>query len=292
MAFTGSLFFGLTAVILKLGVPQQDISFGLLIRALASIPFLFLISIIFIGSDFYMVIFKFRVFGLVLFSAMLLLLADLLFMYILKEKSVGLITPIVAINPLFATFLLIVFQYATFSFDIIFWIVVIIFGIFLVTFERSENMKTLRDFIDVKALLFSLAIALIWGIKTLVSIIILENENITGLHYSTLEITLLGLITGIVFLIKNRSRVKLKSHFSNTKSIKYMLLAGLIGWGLGSVLVFSAFNEGDPIIINPIVGLNPLFSVIISIMLKHEQINKIKATGIFLCIFSSIMIVI
>lgn len=292
MAFTGSFFFGLTAVILKKGVPNQDVNFGLLIRALASVPVLILLSIIMLGSDFYKVIFEAGIFWLILFSSLLLLTADLLFMHILKEKPVGLITPIAAINPLFATFLLIFFQYAEFSYDIIFWIILIIIGVFLVTFERSDEMRMFKDFIDIKALLFGLAIAIIWGTKTLVSIMILESESITGLHYSTLEISILGIIMGIVFVMRNRNIKKMRGHFSNRKSILYMLLAGIVGWVLGAILVFSAFNEGDPIIINPIIGLNPLFSVIISLLLKHENMNKVKAAGIFLCIFSSIMIVI
>lgn len=292
MAFTGSFFFGLTAVILKIGVPNQDINFGLMIRALASIPVLIVLSIMIEGSNFYEVIFDSRIFWLLLLSALLLLTADLLLMHILKEKAVGQITPIAAINPIFATFLLIYFQYAEFSYDIIFWILLIIFGVFLVTFEKSDEMRTIKDYFDLKALLFGLAIAMIWGAKTMVSIMILESDSITGLHYSTLEISILGIIMGIVFVIRNRNITKVRNHFNNRKSILYMLLAGIVGWVFGAILVFSAFNEGDPLIINPIIGLNPLFSVIISLLLKHENMNKIKATGIFLCIFSSIMIVI
>ena len=85
---------------------------------------------------------------------------------------------------------------------------------------------------------------------------------------------------------------KIKGHFVNRKSIIFMIIAGLTGWVMGSILVFTAFDLGDPMIINPIIGLNPLFAVIVSLTLKHERMNKIKALGIFLCILSSIMIVI
>ena len=82
-----------------------------------------------------------------------------------------------------------------------------------------------------------------------------------------------------------------EDHKGHVKTRNYLLLAGFIGWFLGSVLVYTALNDGPIPIITPIIGLNPLFAVVISLTLGHEQMGKTKLFGVLLCVISSILLV-
>lgn len=290
MAFIGSLLFGLTGVILKLGVQNTSVIFGIFVRALVSIPFLLLFSHFTIGFVIYNVFTNISLLMLMISSSVLLLSADFLFMNILKEKPVGVITPIVSTNPMITAILLIFLGISKFSASLLLWTSLIIVGIMIVTYETDQT--SIRDFFDTKALIFGMGISMCWGLKTLVSILILQNKHVTGTMYTTMEIIILGTISSTLFFGKNHSVDNVKSHFINRKSIKLMMLAGIVGWVVGAILVFTAFEKGDPIIINPIIGMNHLFTVIISLILKIETVNKFKVVGIILCIFSSLMIVV
>jgi drug/metabolite transporter (DMT)-like permease len=292
IAFTGSLLFGLTAVILKVGTQKQNLYVSLVVRAIASVPFLLMINIYRQGIDFFSPFTDIAPFIMILLSSTGLLLGDILLMHILKKKSVGIITPIIAINPFFTTFLLLVSGEATITAKIIFLSIAIILGVFMVTYNRSSDEASDSSFIDIEALFYGLLIAVIWGIMVFLDILILKEDNVDGLTFSAVKIMIVGIIGFILLIFTRFSNTNEESNFLNTRSIKFMLLAGFIGWVLGMIMVYSAFDKGPTPVITLIIGLNPLFSAIISILLKFEGINRIKAFGILLCISSSIILVI
>lgn len=291
LAFIGSFLFGLTAVILKVGTQKQNLYVSLLVRAAASIPFLLVISIYTSGFDFFSPFAKPSLFRLIVLSSTGLLLGDILLMHILKKKPVGIITPIIAINPIFTTVLLLTTGEEAITIKTGIITVAIIIGVFLVTFNRSNEDQFGNSLIDVEALFYGLSIALVWGIMMFFDILILREDDVNGVTFSAVKIIIVAvfsIILLIVFGIKNSFD---DINLSNRKSVKYMLLAGVVGWVVGIITVYSAFDLGSAEIIIPIIGLNPLFAVMISILFKFEGINKVKGMGIILCVASSIILV-
>jgi len=292
IAFIGSFLFGLTAVILKVGTQKQNLYVSLVIRATASIPFLLIISLYSAGTDFFAPFTESSLFVLLILSSTGLLLGDILLMHILKKKSIGIITPIIAINPIFTTGLLLVFGEETITGKTVIITISIIIGVFLVTYNKSNNKLSENSLIDFEALFYGLLIAFVWGIMMFFDILILNEDDIDGITFSTVKImmvTIFSLILLTIFGMKNSFQ---DINLSNKKSVKYMLLAGFVGWVVGIILVYSAFDLGSAEIIIPIIGLNPLFAVMISILLKFEGINRVKGIGIILCVTSSIILVI
>ncbi|MHA2029774.1 MAG: EamA family transporter [Candidatus Kariarchaeaceae archaeon] len=292
IAVVGSLFFGLTAVILKIGTENQNVYYSLLIRAGASVPILFAINIYRDGIDFFEPFLENKVLILIILSSATLLLGDILLMYILKTKPVGVITPIIATNPFFATMLLLLFGEEGITMKIIILTLTIILGVFFVTYQKPNNNRANGKIIDRDALVFGLLISFTWGIMLFLDIQILKDDKIDGFAFSGVKIIIVGLFSTILVIITTLKNDKAETKLLNRRSVKYMLLAGITGWVLGVILVYSAFNIGPAAIINPIVGLNPLFAAIFSIMLRLEGINRVKSFGISLCVISSIMLVV
>ncbi|MDH5402602.1 MAG: EamA family transporter, partial [Candidatus Heimdallarchaeota archaeon] len=170
-----------------------------------------------------------------------------------------------------------------------------IFGIFLVTFNKSDNEKSILELIDFEVIFFGIFIAILWGIMQFLEIIILKTDGITGISYVSIKFTIVGsasLVGYIVILIKNKlneSSVKIK--FTNKRSFKYLIFAGFIAWTVGSVLVYTAFEIGRPEILTPIIGINPIFAVLVSLSLGYEKMNATKGIGITLCVLCSLLLV-
>ena len=290
MAFGGSFCFGLTGVILKIGVENQNIYTGFVIRILGSAPFLLLFNFLLFGLGFFTPFLSIDVLSLIFFAALLMVTGDLILMSTLKSKPVGLVVSIAATNPLFTFLLLFISGEETISLETLFLTFFIILGLLLVTFEQSSTDRYSNQIFDLHALVAGLIIAILWGLMIFVEITILKDENIIGISYSTMKIVSLSLVVTLA-LIVSKNLGELKTTFANKSSTRYLLLAGFVGWVLGAILVYTSFDLGSAAIINLIVGLNPIFAVTISLFLKMERFSKLKFLGMVLCIFSSIFLI-
>ena len=122
-------------------------------------------------------------------------------------------------------------------------------------------------------------------------IIVLSKDSVEGISYSAIKFTLVSIISLFVVAVHKFDSSESDPISIRSKSFRYMLIAGFVGWVVGSVLVYTAYERGNVAQINPIVGLNPLFAIVLSIILKQETMTKIKLLGIMLCVSSSILLV-
>jgi drug/metabolite transporter (DMT)-like permease len=292
MAFAGSMLFGLTAVVLKLGTKGQNVYYSLFMRASSAVPILLIINIYRGGVNFYDPFLENKILVLIVLSSIGLLLGDVLLMHILKTKPVGVITPIIATNPFFTTILLLLAGEGGVTAKIILLTLSIVLGVFLVTYNKSNNTEFNDKIIDTEAMMYGLGISFTWGIMLFLDIQILQEEDIDGFTFSGIKVMIVGIVSILLVMITALRNNEFEMKFVNKKSMKFMLLAGILGWVLGAILVYSAFDKGPAPIINPIVGLNPLFSTVFSIILMLEGINKTKSLGIALCVLSSILLIV
>lgn len=293
LAFAGSISFGLTGVLLKIGMKDQRIFFALLIRSLGSVPFLIGISFIVYGWDAFSIFISMKLLILTLAAAGMLVMGDMLFMEILKTKPIGVITPLIAVNPLFTLLILLITGVVSITANIIILTSFIIIGVMLVTFDKPKmNNGTKSKMFDLKALVFGLSIALLFGTMTFIDAYILKEGSTNGISYTTSKFTFVGLYACILFILSSKRQSTSNTVNSRNKSsIKLMLLAGVVGWVIGSIMVFIALEEGPLPIIVPIIGINPLFAVVISLLLGMENLSSTKLVGIMSCIFCSVLLI-
>ena len=288
-SFAGAFFLGLTAVLLKLA-DVDNVFYGLIIRACASGPpvlilVLFLKDIISLNLFFNPIF----IFELVL-AAAFLICADMLIMTILKRKPVGMIAPLIAVFPLFTTILLIITKFARFSPIILFFTSLIIVGVAMVTYERSDPESSQISF-DLEAIGFGLIIAMFLGLTNYMDIIIiLSFTSLNGLVYTSFKFMMVLCLSSILFVLIHDHN-DWKRFQSNQSSTLFLLAAGLSAWGFGSLLIYTAYDNSNPEIVNAIIGINPVFAVLISISLKMERLGILKVVGLLLCVVASIGIV-
>ncbi|MFL6352291.1 MAG: EamA family transporter [Bryobacteraceae bacterium] len=69
------------------------------------------------------------------------------------------------------------------------------------------------------------------------------------------------------------------------KGAAYGLLTGIFG-GLGNVTFYLALSRGKASIVVPLVGLAPLVTVVLALLILKESINRAQALGVVLALLS------
>ena len=64
-----------------------------------------------------------------------------------------------------------------------------------------------------------------------------------------------------------------------------VLLTGICG-GLGNVTFYLALSRGKASVIVPMVGLAPLITVVLAVVVLKESINRAQAVGVVLAVIS------
>lgn len=289
-AFSGAFCLGFTAVLLA-RASVDNVYYGLIIRALGSVPIVLVSTLLLQGADFLGALGDLRILAIISFGALMLVFADIFIMSILKRKPVGIIAPLIAIFPLFTTVLLIITGYAAFSPAILGYTLLIVIGVAVITYDNTTEANNSVPF-DLEAMGYGLLIAIFLGLTNYMDVVVLEDTtDLDGLSYTSLKFSLL-LIISLVFFIALRHSWSDWKHFTrNTSSTKYLLLAGLTAWALGSLFIYTAYNNSDPRVVNAIIGINPVFGVIVSLLLGMEKLNAQKVIGLLFCVVASIGIV-
>lgn len=287
-------------MLLKIGVSEINVVYGLIIRSFAAFPLLIILSLLFNPQSIWSNYFASPVFFLALGAGLLLICADYLVMFILKIKPVGIIAPLISTFPIFTTALLLIFGQAEGSFQILFFTGVVMIGVFLVTIkvsafttvspEQNGLMARLKSF-DYVALGFGITIALILGTGNFLDILALNREEITGVPFSAVKFSIVFIGSWLLFFALGSNLKDFRSQLELKRATKYLLLAGLFAWFLGSITVYTAFDNGDPLLINPIIGANPLFTVVISKALGMEDLSKWNYLGAIICVGGTIGLV-
>jgi transporter family protein len=69
------------------------------------------------------------------------------------------------------------------------------------------------------------------------------------------------------------------------KGAAYGLLTGIFG-GLGNVTFYLALSRGKASLVVPMVGLAPLMTVVLALVILKESINRAQVVGVVLALLS------
>jgi transporter family protein len=148
--------------------------------------------------------------------------------------------------------------------------------------SRSSSPVTERS--PVRALtsswmLLSIATVLLWGSWGLQSKLIVDRIS-PWMNQVLFSIGLLPLLAWMLFW-KNLRRAAGEPK----KGAAYGLLTGILG-GLGNVTFYLALSRGKASVIVPMVGLAPLITVVLALVVLKESINRAQVVGVVLALAS------
>ena len=128
-------------------------------------------------------------------------------------------------------------------------------------------------------MLLSLATVLLWGSWGLQSKLIVDRIS-PWMNQVLFSIGLLPLLVWMLFWKNLRQAAG-----EPKKGAAYGLLTGIFG-GLGNVTFYLALSGGKASVIVPLVGLAPLITVVLAVVILKESINRAQAVGVVLALIS------
>lgn len=199
--------------------------------------------------------------------------ANLCMVKALKDGSVGVIVPIISINPLFTLILALIFGGSLLSQEQIIVILIILSGIVLMTYQKNTHKIPLK--VLHKDTIYALVAALLWGIAFYIL-----NQSVTGVPwevvYSMVGITTIVASLALFYIrYQKASLERMRRIKSNTTG----MLAGLL-LSLGSIAFFySAEQVGNVLILIVISACAPLAASLLSALYDHEKLGLMKRIG-------------
>jgi uncharacterized membrane protein len=128
-------------------------------------------------------------------------------------------------------------------------------------------------------MLLSIATVLLWGSWGLQSKLIVDRIS-PWMDQVLFSIGLLPLLVWMMFS-KNRRQTT----GDPRKGAAYGLLTGICG-GLGNVSFYLALSRGKAAVVVPLVGLAPLITVVLAVLVLKESINRAQTVGVVLALLS------
>jgi bacterial/archaeal transporter family protein len=128
-------------------------------------------------------------------------------------------------------------------------------------------------------MLLSIATVLLWGSWGLDSKIVVDRIS-PWMNQVLFSIGLLPLLTWVLFW-KNLRHIT--GHPG--RGAAYGLLTGIFG-GLGNVTFYLALSRGKASVVVPMVGLAPLITVVLAVVVLKESINRAQVVGVVLAVIS------
>ena len=181
----------------------------------------------------------------------------------LKRIGVSRTVPVSGTAPFFATVLAIFLLGEEFSLSIFLGIVLIIFGIFVLSRRRENGVRVF----DKKDLLIPLGSAFFGGFS-----IVVTKKAISMLDDPIVGITIALTTALLVLLLFFVGAKRLKNVNLKKEEIAFPVLAGCAMAG-GFFLNFTALQMGDVSIVAPVFSTFPLFGVFLSHFFLREQIT-------------------
>lgn len=128
-------------------------------------------------------------------------------------------------------------------------------------------------------MLLSIATVLLWGSWGLQSKLIVDRIS-PWMNQVLFSIGLLPLLGWMLFWKNLRQAAG-----EPRKGALYGLLTGILG-GLGNVTFYLALSRGKASVIVPMVGLAPLITVVLALVVLKESINRAQVVGVVLALAS------
>lgn len=143
----------------------------------------------------------------------------------------------------------------------------------------SVNKRSPMRALTSSWMLLSFATVLLWGSWGLQSKLIVDRIS-PWMNQVLFSIGLLPLLVWMLF-----SKNLRQAAGQPQKGAAYGLLTGVFG-GLGNVTFYLALSRGKASVIVPMVGLAPLITVILALVILKESINRAQMVGVVLALMS------
>jgi bacterial/archaeal transporter family protein len=214
---------------------------------------------------------------------------DAMYVYSLKAIGINRAFPISNTYPIFTVLLSALVLGESITWLMMVGMVLVLAGVYLLARPRNSTADTpgiLPRAVLLKGILLALGTAIIWGSTAVVLVIGLKGIN--SALANTVRVPAVALIALLVAARRGNLK-EVKTLSRNT--IVLLVVAGALGWGVGSWLFTSALQMVGASKTTIVSAAAPLFAVPLSMIFLHEKPGRLTLVGTFLTVLGIVLVV-
>lgn len=223
-----------------------------------------------------------RIVFLIFLETAVLTAAFLAFIKALSLGPTGVVVPLQSIYPFFLLLLSIIFLGQMFSAIEVFSITMIVFGVFLVAYEKQKKKKLWNFSIDKKLAILS---AFLWGIGNFILNSIIDEAS-WQTFYAVGNVGIFSFALLLVLATSNKKLEDIKKSLTHKRALFAGLVVtlGSLSFLIGSTLV------GSVVIILSIASAEPLVAALLSRVFDKEILEMHKRVGAVIVVAALIIL--
>ncbi|MBY9005446.1 MAG: DMT family transporter [Candidatus Lokiarchaeota archaeon] len=290
---------GSTVIIVKVVLREQSPLGSIIIRGFSAVAFILMI-IFFSGQmDSFGVLFQTDIFLLIIIGGILNSLGEIVYFKAIKIGKASIVQVASSITPIFIASILLIGGIEIISIITIIGTIITVIGVGFVSQNNAKNNNNNNEEIDLKvyyiSIFLSVSGAFLWGISLVILRYTLEFPDINTYSLTALRFLISTIFTTMLWLIISIGNFKKDNKQQERKSISarnfiFLVCAGIMAWGIGSVAYFEAIRIIGISRASPIASINPLITVIFGIIILKENLNKYQILGIIIVIAGTIIV--
>lgn len=201
-----------------------------------------------------------------------LVVGDLLYFWSMKLIGLSRAMPLSTTYPFFTLVLALLFLDEPLSWAVVIGALFIVGGAYLLAFPRMRGRATgvsARDELNLGGVALALVAAMCWASSTVMLRVGLEGVDVAvanALRLSVLLVVLMGLLLG--------QRGSGRIEFGGLRSLGIVLLAGVVGTGLGTYTFLTAVQRAGAARTSILTATTPLFGVPLSLLLREKLSSR------------------
>lgn len=294
LALVAACSWGFASLLYRIGLKTHDYLIGTLIRISIAIPLL--LAVTFLFSDYQGTIDSLTVelWLILLVSAILLSVGDLLYMAGLEISPLSRAVPLSATYPIFSTTFAIILLAEQPSVLTILGTFIVVVGIsFIVKKEvtRSNDLVISSDRHFLGETLVLLA-AVSWGLAVILTGAVLQESGVEVFPIVSIRFLILLGIVLFLSIYQNRDRLAVPSKEALLERGTILLcLGGILGFTIGTPALFFSLELIGAAQTVPLTSIYPMISAVLGVMFLKEKIQMEQLIGIILIVGGCILVI-
>ncbi|MFQ5977318.1 MAG: GRP family sugar transporter [Candidatus Heimdallarchaeota archaeon] len=294
LALVAACSWGLASLLYRVGLKTHDYLLGTLIRISVAIPLL--LAVTFLFSDYQGTIdnLTFELWLILLVSAILLSVGDLLYMAGLEITPLSRAVPLSATYPIFSTTFAIILLAEQPSVLTILGTFVVVVGVsFVVKKEVASSNEPVvssnRPFLGETLVLLA---AVSWGLAVILTGVILQESGVEVFPIVSIRLLILLGIVVFLSLFQNRDRLAIPSKDTLLERGTLLLcLGGILGFTIGTPALFISLELIGASQTVPLTSIYPMISAMLGVMFLKEKVRGEQLIGIILIVGGCILVI-
>lgn len=300
LAIFAASIWGSAVFLFKSVLKTESLVTSNLIRSLAATIFVFIIVIVTGGMNTLTILLSPSIFLLIVFSTFTQIFAEVAYFFSLRITKASIVQAVSASTPLFLTILIFLTNIEPISGLMVLGTGFIILGVFLITRSKEEGNGNEQQ--EKKDLIIGISLSIItaflwalgfYALRLVYNYPSINTNSLAAVRLATLTMFAAGCwISFLVFksFQNNDSKKGFPQKSISAKNIGILSLGGILTWGIGSIAFYESIRLIGAAKATPISAANPIFTVIIGLVLFKEELSKIQLLGLIFTIVGSIAI--